>query len=159
MVSNVKITGDQTVAGIKTFSSIPVLPASDPTTANQAARKAYVDSLVAQTTGSLVVTYNGHDMTIYYTKMGKTYLNIHATYYDGSPFVIGGTSLTESAQKIATLLGKTYASYTSSTFQFSAGGNASSLQIYWNGSAWTYYDNYSGGGAKQVGFVSSITVS
>ncbi|QYW07577.1 hypothetical protein SEA_LIZZ_30 [Streptomyces phage Lizz] len=40
----VKLTGDQSVAGIKTFSSIPVLPASDPTTANQAARKSYVDA-------------------------------------------------------------------------------------------------------------------
>lgn len=40
----VKLAGDQTVNGIKTFSSIPVLPASDPTTANQAARKSYVDS-------------------------------------------------------------------------------------------------------------------
>jgi len=39
----VALTGDQTVAGIKTLSSIPVLPASDPTTDNQAVRKAYVD--------------------------------------------------------------------------------------------------------------------
>lgn len=43
----VALTGDQTVAGVKTFSSIPVLPASDPTTANQTARKAYVDGLDA----------------------------------------------------------------------------------------------------------------
>lgn len=41
----VKITGDQSVAGIKTFSSIPVLPASNPTTDNQATRKLYVDTL------------------------------------------------------------------------------------------------------------------
>ncbi|AVP41470.1 hypothetical protein SEA_WENTWORTH_31 [Streptomyces phage Wentworth] len=41
----VKITGDQSVAGIKTFSSIPVLPASSPTTDNQATRKLYVDTL------------------------------------------------------------------------------------------------------------------
>jgi hypothetical protein len=37
-------TGDETVAGVKTFSSIPVLPASDPTLANQAVRKSYVDN-------------------------------------------------------------------------------------------------------------------
>jgi len=36
-------TGVQTVDGVKTFGSIPVLPASDPTTDNQAARKKYVD--------------------------------------------------------------------------------------------------------------------
>ncbi|MFF8034930.1 hypothetical protein [Streptomyces sp. NPDC016626] len=40
----VLLTGAQTVAGVKTFSSVPVLPSSDPTTASQAARKAYVDA-------------------------------------------------------------------------------------------------------------------
>lgn len=38
-------TGDETIAGVKTFSSIPVLPGSDPTSDNEAARKAYVDSV------------------------------------------------------------------------------------------------------------------
>jgi len=42
--SIVDLSTAQTVAGVKTFSSIPVLPASDPTTDNQAARKAYVDT-------------------------------------------------------------------------------------------------------------------
>lgn len=41
----VRTSGDQTVNGIKTLGSIPVLPASDPTTDNQAVRKAYVDGL------------------------------------------------------------------------------------------------------------------
>lgn len=36
---------DETVAGIKTFSSIPVLPSSNPTANDEAARKAYVDSV------------------------------------------------------------------------------------------------------------------
>ena len=40
-------TTAQTVAGIKTFSAIPVLPASNPTADNQAARKAYVDAVRA----------------------------------------------------------------------------------------------------------------
>lgn len=44
----VKTVGDQTIAGVKTFTSVPVLPASDPTTNNQATRKAYVDTLDAQ---------------------------------------------------------------------------------------------------------------
>ena len=44
-------TDAQTVNGIKTFGSIPVLPASDPTTSNQATRKAYVD-LFALLTGA-----------------------------------------------------------------------------------------------------------
>jgi len=37
-------TGAQTIAGVKTFSSIPILPASNPTTDNEATRKAYVDA-------------------------------------------------------------------------------------------------------------------
>ena len=40
----VKTTGTQTVGGTKTFSSIPVLPASNPTTANQAVRKGFADA-------------------------------------------------------------------------------------------------------------------
>lgn len=43
----VKLSGNQTVAGTKTFSTIPVLPNSSPTTDNQAARKKYVDDAVA----------------------------------------------------------------------------------------------------------------
>lgn len=40
----VKDTGDETIAGVKTFSSIPVLPASNPTTDNQAVRKGFADA-------------------------------------------------------------------------------------------------------------------
>lgn len=44
-VGAVATTGAETVAGVKTFSSILVLPGSDPTTSNQATRKSYVDAL------------------------------------------------------------------------------------------------------------------
>lgn len=40
----VKTSGTQTIADVKTFSSIPVLPASNPTTSNQAVRKGYADA-------------------------------------------------------------------------------------------------------------------
>jgi len=40
-------TGAQTIAGVKTFSSIPILPASDPIAGNEATRKTYVDTQVA----------------------------------------------------------------------------------------------------------------
>ncbi len=42
----VKTTGDETVAGVKTFSDIPVLPNSDPVSDNQLVRKAYVDAII-----------------------------------------------------------------------------------------------------------------
>lgn len=44
-------TGNENVGGVKTFTSIPVLPASDPTTGNEATRKAYVDSKIVTTIG------------------------------------------------------------------------------------------------------------
>lgn len=55
----VQLTGDQTVAGIKTFSSIPVGPASDPTTDNQLARKAYVDTKQALSGKGVASGYAG----------------------------------------------------------------------------------------------------
>jgi len=36
---------DETIAGVKTFSSIPILPGIDPTVSNEAVRKAYVDKV------------------------------------------------------------------------------------------------------------------
>jgi hypothetical protein len=39
----VLLTGNQTIAGVKTFSSFPVTPSSDPTTDYQVATKKYVD--------------------------------------------------------------------------------------------------------------------
>jgi len=43
-VSYVHTSGAETIAGVKTFSSIPEGPASDPTTDNQLTRKSYVDN-------------------------------------------------------------------------------------------------------------------
>lgn len=43
--NTVKLTGDQTIEGVKTFDSIPVLPGINPSSDNQAARKAYVDAV------------------------------------------------------------------------------------------------------------------
>lgn len=51
----VKKTGDQSVAGVKTFTSIPVLPASNPTTDNQAVRKAYVDGKIDMQAGTILI--------------------------------------------------------------------------------------------------------
>lgn len=43
----VRLVDAQTIAGVKTFSDIPELPAVNPTTANQATRKQYVDDAIA----------------------------------------------------------------------------------------------------------------
>ncbi len=50
-------TGDETVAGIKTFSSSPVVPT--PTTASQAATKSYVDSSVSAGAPDATTTNKG----------------------------------------------------------------------------------------------------
>jgi len=47
----VQTSGNQTVGGVKTFSSIPVLPATDPTLANQAVRKGYADAAYLSISG------------------------------------------------------------------------------------------------------------
>jgi hypothetical protein len=52
------LTTNQTVAGIKTFTSIPVLPASNATTDNQAIRKAQLDSAIAALTGFVDTSTN-----------------------------------------------------------------------------------------------------
>jgi hypothetical protein len=44
--SYVGLTGDETIEGIKTFDSIPVLPSTSPTLDNHAARKKYVDDQI-----------------------------------------------------------------------------------------------------------------
>lgn len=50
LAENVMLTTTaQTVAGIKTHTSIPVLPASDPTADNEMARKKYLDDFTANT--------------------------------------------------------------------------------------------------------------
>ena len=42
-------TTNQTIDGVKTFNNIPVLPAADPTEANEAVRKGYVDNNFVKT--------------------------------------------------------------------------------------------------------------
>jgi hypothetical protein len=47
---------DETVAGVKTFSSLPVIPATTPTVAGHVASKAYVDGAVASRPAMYVAT-------------------------------------------------------------------------------------------------------
>lgn len=53
---NVKITGNQTIAGTKTFSSVVVLPTTAPTASTHAAHKGYVDSLNATSVKGVTAT-------------------------------------------------------------------------------------------------------
>lgn len=67
----VDLSSAQTIGGIKTFTSIPVLPASNPTADNEAARKAYIDGLIPPVkivavksevfTGTMAVSCDGYE--------------------------------------------------------------------------------------------------
>lgn len=70
-------TGNQTIAGIKTFSSIPVLTSSDPTADDEAARKLYVDNVV-QMVNTITGAVAGADST-------------NITYDDTIPQITEGT--------------------------------------------------------------------
>lgn len=85
--------GITTAAGVVTFGSIPVGPASDPTTANQLARKAYVD---AKTTGwsvgwfiddpSTFTTGDDTLLPVWIVPAGTTIasVKVKVTFYGGS---------------------------------------------------------------------------
>ncbi len=85
-------TGAQTIAGVKTFSSIPLLPASDPIAGNEATRKTYVDAQVAlkvakagdTMTGNLAM--GGNDIT----GVG-TLVAANAQLTNPLPSIYGGT--------------------------------------------------------------------
>lgn len=47
----VSLTGDETIAGVKTFSSFPITPSSAPTTEYQIANKKYVDDAIVAAGG------------------------------------------------------------------------------------------------------------
>ncbi|MEW6658160.1 MAG: tail fiber domain-containing protein [Thermodesulfobacteriota bacterium] len=55
-------SGDQSIDGVKTFTTIPIGPASNPTTDNQLARKAYVDLMLPLAGGNMAgnIAMNNH---------------------------------------------------------------------------------------------------
>lgn len=53
--SKVELTGDQTIAGTKTFSTPPVVP--EPTADNHAVNKAYVDGMQDDTAASILAAF------------------------------------------------------------------------------------------------------
>ncbi len=58
-------SGDQSIDGVKTFTSIPLGPGSNPTANNQLARKAYVDLMLPLAGGTMAgnIALNNHKVT------------------------------------------------------------------------------------------------
>jgi len=152
---NVKTTGDQSIDDVKTFTSVPVLPASDPTTSNQAVRKSYADSLVetAETTASRV--FASWTVTLYYNRRWKLYYNFRVTssYYiqwNGykCPLKSDSTTVTE----ICSMLWKTYSSKITNNVEQDGDSVTAG---YYDWSVW-HWDNAS---LHYTQFLVSITVA
>ena len=85
----VSTTGNETVNGVKTFGSIPVLPASDPTTDNQAVRKAFVAQgrIPSFTAGEKLsagaACFVAASSSVYLTRMKQTPLSQGNAYIGG----------------------------------------------------------------------------
>lgn len=93
-IPGANLGGNQTIAGVKTFTSIPVLPASDPTADNEAARKAYVDAAttpdnvtIERSTGQLKVKDSGISQAKLKTAVGEVSISggawVHLTLPGG----------------------------------------------------------------------------
>ena len=76
----VQTSGAQSVDGIKTFTSIPILPATDPTTVNQAVRKQYVDDRTTIYYAESEIESNYNTNTNYQTKTTLTFTAAAADY-------------------------------------------------------------------------------
>jgi len=134
LTNNVKTSGDQTVGGVKTFSSLPVLPATTPTSANQAVSKKYIDDLLVETSGSVV----DGTATLYYTKRGKFYYNLRisdATRLQGNGFPLGLYPDQATADRICSLLSVTRDTW--GTLIFYVGAQFGVGTGKWDGSTWT----------------------
>jgi len=59
----VALTGDETVAGVKTFSSFPVTPSSSPSTDYQVANRKFVTDQIAITSGTINTIEEGDSQT------------------------------------------------------------------------------------------------
>ena len=78
-VANVKLSGDQTIEGTKTFTSSPIV--STPTADTQAANKAYVDTSVNQVVGQLSTDFYQGAYGISWDYATDTYIRTGAKGY------------------------------------------------------------------------------
>jgi len=100
ILNSCNLTGSQTVAGVKTFSSFPVTPSSAPTTDYHAANKKYVDDQVdtqnmtpaAYAGGQSVTFANGLIIKGGYTAIGATSGTV--TYGTAFPTAVLSITLT-----------------------------------------------------------------
>ena len=79
----VKLTGNQTIAGIKTFTSSPIVPT--PTTDNDAVNKKYVDDAIAIDNIDDLATYTGSSLVIIVKDSNRGGIFVSKTEVDMDP--------------------------------------------------------------------------
>jgi hypothetical protein len=77
-------TGNETIGGTKTFSSIPVLPSTNPTLANHAVKKGFTDATYLLKTGKAADSdkLDGFDSTVFGRPVFRT-TPLTSTSWDG----------------------------------------------------------------------------
>ncbi len=125
----------QSITGIKTFGSIPVLPASDPTTDHQATRKLYVDTKAQGTDGNYVGDDSNNRAIAH--GLGIIPRSVHISNTSGYLFhIIKGVALISAV--IPTAVSQTLAVTAMDATNFHV-GNATSYANSANTSGVTYY--------------------
>jgi hypothetical protein len=160
VTNGVYTSGDQTINGVKTFGSIPVAPASDPTTANQLTRKTYVDNFlyvslvetvcvsdISISTPSTDTWYNptSHEITLTSGKWLISYdINLYALFNNNGGYLKTTFSTTNNSE---------------SNNKYTDLGRISVSELYWSGhktfifsvaSTTTYYLNILGHGYSNL---------
>lgn len=133
----VSTTGNETIAGVKTFSSSPIVPT--PTTGTQAANKAYVDA----NAGEIITAGTGlqkSGTTLNFYPFGLTTATTELTTSD---YIVVSDSTTPKKITIADLLNE----------MLNSTGSAS----YYGARAWVNFNGAGTVGIRASGNVSSIT--
>jgi len=138
----VQMTGNQTIAGIKTFSSYPVLPGSSPSSNTQGASKGYADAASAKT----YVWYQSGALSIASNVGPRLYVRVSGTIVKAIAYV--GTAPTGQAIIIDIL--NNGSSIVGGTFDIAAGAHSATHYNFYGNEA-VAQDDYLTMDITQVG--------
>lgn len=141
----VALTGNQTVAGVKTFSSFPITPSSAPTTDYQVANKEYVDDTVAGVitpfpktiwTSASPSTITGSSAFTITHNLGVTEATVDAGKYS---ILIHGTNSAGNGQSYSTIGDTPTLLASPAKHEWRAGTPTISQNIFWQANTAIFY--------------------
>lgn len=93
-ISNGTVRISISAAGVATFAAIPLLPASNPTTGNEATRKTYVDAGDAAAQAAAIASSNATSASTYVAKTGNQVMSgsLQSLQFRGGGNMLGGVS-------------------------------------------------------------------